>query len=56
MMEIIFHVIDNIVEKRDDAGNQRFLLFPICFKKLSLLGLLKLGIMWIESWHIGGPA
>ena len=36
-----FDRVKNIVGKGENAGYQHFLLFPKCFKKLSLSGLLK---------------
>ena len=38
--------IENIMGKRENAGHQYFLLFPLCFQKLSLAGLFILGIVW----------
>ena len=32
--------VENSVGKGENAGNQHFLLFPQCFQKLSVLGLL----------------
>ena len=36
----------NIVGEGDNAGYQHFLLFPQCFEKRSISGLLKVGIVW----------
>ena len=33
--------VENIVGKGENAGNQHFLLFPLCFPKPASLGLLK---------------
>ena len=33
MMIFVFDWIENIVGKRENAGNQHFLLFPQCFQK-----------------------
>ena len=33
--------VENIVEKGENAGYQHFLLFPQCFQKLFLSGLLR---------------
>ena len=33
---------ENIVGKRENAGNHHFLLFPSCFQKISSNGMLKL--------------
>ena len=38
--------VENIVGKGENAGYQHFLLFPQCFQKVSLSGLLKVGIVW----------
>ena len=32
----VFDNVKNIVGKRENAGNQHFLLFPQCFQKLSV--------------------
>ena len=45
-LKIILGRIENIVRKGENAGNQHFLLFPQCFQKASLLGWLKVGIVW----------
>ena len=39
MMEIVFQMVENIVGKVENAGNQHFLLFPQCFQKTSPAGL-----------------
>ena len=50
MAEIIgfvFERVENIVGKGENAGCQRFLLFPHCFfQKASFPGSLKVGIKW----------
>ena len=38
--------VENIVEKRENAGYQHFLLFPQCFQKVSHTGSLKVVIVW----------
>ena len=38
-------MVENIVEKGENAGYQHFLLFPQCFQKLSFLGSQKVGIV-----------
>ena len=38
--------VKNTVGKGENAGYQHFLLFPYCFQKPSLLGSLKVGIVW----------
>ena len=42
----VFHRVENIVGKGENAGYQHFLLFPQCFQKVSLSGSLKVGIVW----------
>ena len=39
-------IVENIVGKEENAGNQHFLFFPQCFKKAFFAGSLKAGIMW----------
>ena len=46
ILKIILGRVENIVRKGENAGYQHFLLFPQCFQKTSLLGLLKVGIVW----------
>ena len=46
MLISLFDRVENIVGKGENAGYQHFLLFPECFQKTSLLGLLKVGIKW----------
>ena len=46
LMEFLFNRIENIMGKGENAGNQHFLLFPICFQNASSLRLLKVGIVW----------
>ena len=46
IMISVFGRVGNIVGKAENACYQHFLLFPQCFKKASILGLLKLGIVW----------
>ena len=38
--------VENIVGKGENAGYQHFLLCPQCFQKVSISGLLKVGIVW----------
>ena len=42
----VFERVENIVGKGENAGYQHFLLFPQCCQKRSLLGSLKVGIVW----------
>ena len=46
MMISLFDRVENTVGKGENAGYQHFLLFPQCFPKPSLLGSLKVGIVW----------
>ena len=39
----------NIVGKGENSGYQHFLLFPQCFQKASILGLLKAEIVWYKA-------
>ena len=39
--------VKNIVGKGENTGNQHFLLFPQCFQKASLVGVLKISIVWV---------
>ena len=38
--------VENMVGKGENAGFQHFLLFPLCFQKVSFLGVVKVGIVW----------
>ena len=38
--------VENIVGKRENAGNQHFLLFPQCFQKAPYTGSLKVWTVW----------
>ena len=42
----VFYMVENIVEKEENAGYQHFLLFPQCFQKPTPWRPLKFGIMW----------
>ena len=42
----IFYMIENIVEKGENAGYQHFLLFSQCFQKSSYPRSLKVRIVW----------
>ena len=44
--KLVLERVENIVEKRENAGDQHFLLFPQCFQKPSHSGSLKVGIVW----------
>ena len=43
--EIRFYMVENILGKEENAGNQYFLLFPPCILKDFSSGAIKLGIM-----------
>ena len=45
-LKFVLERVENIVEKGENAGYQHFLLFPQCFQKASILGSLKVGIVW----------
>ena len=45
-LKFVLRRIENIVGKGENAGYQHFLLFPQCFQKPSLSGVLKVGIVW----------
>ena len=42
----VFDRVENIVEKGENAGYQRFLLFLQCFQNAFYSGLLKVGTVW----------
>ena len=44
--EICFGMVENILEKGENAGYQHFLLFSKCFQKPPCSGSLKVGIVW----------
>ena len=43
MTKNVFERVENMVGKGENAGNQHFLLFPLCFQKASFTGSLKVG-------------
>ena len=45
-LKLVLQRVENIAGKGENADNQHFLLFPECFQKPSLSGLLKDGIVW----------
>ena len=45
-LKFVFGRVENIVEKRENAGYQHFLLFPQCFQMASFSRSLKVGIVW----------
>ena len=44
-LKFVFGMVENILGKGENAGNQHFLLFPKCFQKPSS-GSFKVGTMW----------
>ena len=45
-LNFVFGKEENIVGKRINAGNQHFLLFPQCFRRLSFSGSFKVDTVW----------
>ena len=45
-MKVVFHMIENIVGKEENAGYQHFLLFPQCFQKAFSSSASKVVIVW----------
>ena len=45
-IKVIFHRIENIVGKEENAGNQHFLLFPQCFQNAFSSSASKVVIVW----------
>ena len=45
-MKFVLGRVENIVGKGENAGYQRFLLFPQCSQKASYPGSLKVLIVW----------
>ena len=45
-LEFVLVRVENIVGKGENAGYQHFILFPQSFLKASIVGLLKVGIVW----------
>ena len=46
VMISVFDSVENIVWKGENAGFQHFLLFPWCFQKASIVGLLQVRSVW----------
>ena len=44
----VFHRVENIVGKGENAGYQHFLLFPQCFQTTCFSGSLKVGTAWLR--------
>ena len=45
-MKFVLEIVENIVGKGENAGNQHFLLFQQNFQKASFSRLLKVRIVW----------
>ena len=45
-LKFLLDRVEDIVGKGENAGYWQFLLFPRCFQKLSILGLLKVVFVW----------
>ena len=45
-IKFVFHRIENIVGKEENAGHQHCLLFPQCFQTLSSSSASKVVIVW----------
>ena len=45
-IKVVFHRIENIVGKEENAGYQHFLLFPQCFQKAFSSSTSKVAIVW----------
>ena len=41
MPNFVFDLVENVMEKGQNIGYQHFLLFPQCFHKPSLFGVVK---------------
>ena len=40
-LKLVFGMSENIMRKGENAGYQHVLFFPLCFKKASILGVIK---------------
>ena len=47
-VKVVFHRIENIVGKEENAGYQHFLLFPQCFQKAFSSNASKIVIVWLR--------
>ena len=45
-VKVVFHRLENIVGKEENAGQQYFLLFPQCFQKAFSFSSSKVVIVW----------
>ena len=52
-IKVVFHRIENIVGKEENAGYQHFPLFPHRFQKAFSSGASKVVIVWywVKCWH-----
>ena len=48
-VKVVFHRIENIVGKEENAGYQHFLLFPQCFHKAFTSSASKVVIVWYRD-------
>ena len=46
-VKVVFHRIENVVGKEENAGYQHFLLFPQCFQKAFSSYASKVAIVWL---------
>ena len=49
-VKVVFHRIENIVGKEENAGYQHFLLFPQCFQKAFSSSASKVVIVWLPAF------
>ena len=45
-LKLVLGRVENIVGKGENTGLQHFLLFPLCFQKLSFPEVLKVRLVW----------
>ena len=45
-IKVVFHRVENILGKEENAGYQHFLLFPKCFQKVFSSSASKVVIVW----------
>ena len=48
-IKVVFHRIENIVGKEENAGYQHFLPFPQCFAKVFSSSASKVVIVWYSA-------
>ena len=44
--KFVLGMVENIVQKVENAGYQHFILYPQCFQNASFSGSLKVRIVW----------